>query len=145
MMLMAASLIHARPLACAAASASLNPARLVPQPPDLVKWVRREGGFVHHSIKIARLEEEQRNGDGLGLGLVASEDIPKGSDLIILPQHIPLRFEAKNGESSALIDLVRQIPGIFSTNSVSLSFIGWIIYQVFFFLTSIVIMWWYDE
>ncbi|KAL8520856.1 hypothetical protein ACS0TY_011418 [Phlomoides rotata] len=104
MMLMAASLIHTRPLACAAASASLYPERLVPQPPDLVKWVQREGGFVHHSIKVAYWKEE------LGLGLVASQDIPKGSDLIILPQHIPLRFEAKNGESSALIDLARQIP-----------------------------------
>lgn len=68
---------------------------------------------MHHSIKIANLVDEQRNGDGLGLGLVATEDISKGSDLIVLPQHIPLRFEAKDGESSALIDLARQIPGMF--------------------------------
>ncbi|KAL2233278.1 UNVERIFIED_CONTAM: hypothetical protein Sindi_1507800 [Sesamum indicum] len=110
MMLMATSLTHARPLAYAAASACLYPARLVPQPPDIIKWVRREGGFVHQSIKIAYLEEEKPNGLGLGLGLVASEEIPKGSDLIILPQHIPLRFDAKDGEPSALIDLARHIP-----------------------------------
>ncbi|KAL0446731.1 UNVERIFIED_CONTAM: hypothetical protein Slati_1801000 [Sesamum latifolium] len=110
MMLMATSLTHARPLACAAASACLYPARLVPQPPDLIKWVRREGGFVHQSIKIAYLEEEKPNGLGLGLGLVASEEIPKGSDLIILPHHVPLRFDAKDGEPSALIDLARHIP-----------------------------------
>ncbi|PIN01661.1 N-methyltransferase [Handroanthus impetiginosus] len=108
MMLMATSLTHVRPLACAAASASFYSGRLVPYPPDLMKWVRREGGFVHQSIKIAYLEEEEPK--GLGLGLVASEDIPKGSDLITLPQHFPLRFEAKDGESSILIDLARRIP-----------------------------------
>ncbi|KAH6792690.1 Rubisco methyltransferase family protein [Perilla frutescens var. hirtella] len=103
---MASSLIHRRPLASAAASAFLRPARLVPQPPDLIKWVRREGGFVHQSIKIAFLEEDKPNGLGLGLGLVASENISKGSDLIILPHHIPLRF----GESSALTHLAQHIP-----------------------------------
>lgn len=113
MMLMASSLTHARPIACAAASAFIYPSRLVSQPPDLIKWVRREGGFVHKSIKITYLEEENRNGLGLGLGLVASEDIPKGSDLITLPQHIPLRFEVKDGEPSTLTDLARYIPGTY--------------------------------
>ncbi|KAK6122274.1 hypothetical protein DH2020_043988 [Rehmannia glutinosa] len=108
---MITSLTHSRSLAyAAAASASFYPSRLVPQPPDLIKWVRREGGFVHHSIKIAYLEEEKPN--GLGLGLVASDDIPKGSDLISLPQHIPLKFEAKDGESSTLIALARQVPEV---------------------------------
>ncbi|KAL3635945.1 hypothetical protein CASFOL_020492 [Castilleja foliolosa] len=102
---MIASLTHVRPLACAAASACLYPARLVPQPPDLIKWVRREGGFVHHSIKVANLEEEKTN--GLGFGLVAADDIPKGSELISLPQHIPLRFDE---QSSTLIDLAQHIP-----------------------------------
>ncbi|XP_051145076.1 uncharacterized protein LOC127261001 [Andrographis paniculata] len=110
MALMASSLNHVRPLAYAAASACLYTTRLVTQPPDLVKWVQREGGFVHRSIKVGYLEEEKPNGLGLGLGLLASEDIPKGTDLITLPQHIPLRFEAKDGESSALIDLARHIP-----------------------------------
>ncbi|XP_057777551.1 LOW QUALITY PROTEIN: uncharacterized protein LOC130996060 [Salvia miltiorrhiza] len=108
MKLMASSLIHVRPLASAAASSFLRTSRLVPQPPDLIKWVRREGGFVHQSVKIAFLEEEKPN--GLGLGLVASEDIKKGSDLIVLPDHIPLRFEAKYAESSALTDLARYVP-----------------------------------
>lgn len=66
---------------------------------------------MHQSVKIAFLEEEKHN--GLGLGLVASEDIPKGSDLIVLPDHIPLRFEAKDGESSALTHLARYVPGTF--------------------------------
>lgn len=109
---MASSLIHVRPLASAAASAFLRPARLVPQPPDLIKWVRREGGFVHQSVKIAFLEEENPNGLGLGLGLIASEDIPQGSDLITLPHHIPLRFEAKDDQSSALTQLASHIPGM---------------------------------
>ncbi|CAA0841421.1 Rubisco methyltransferase family protein [Striga hermonthica] len=104
---MLASLTHSRPLACAATSACLYPTRLVPHPPDLIKWVRREGGFVHHSVKIAYLEDAKPNGLGLGLGLVASEDIPKGSDLISLPHHIPLRFD---GESSTLIELARHVP-----------------------------------
>ncbi|KAG8382709.1 hypothetical protein BUALT_Bualt05G0105600 [Buddleja alternifolia] len=107
MMVMASSLTHARrPLTT---SACVYPSRLVAQPPDLIKWVRREGGFVHNSVKIAFLEA-----NGLGLGLVASEDIPKGSELITLPQHIPLRFEAKDGDDSSssnnLIHLARHIP-----------------------------------
>lgn len=101
-MLMANSLTHVRPLTCAAAAV-----RLVPQPPDLIKWVKTEGGFVHKSIKIAQ-------GDSFGLGLVASEDIPKGSDLIALPQHIPLKFSGSSSEPenshSALIKLAHHVP-----------------------------------
>ncbi|KAL3347151.1 hypothetical protein AABB24_021032 [Solanum stoloniferum] len=104
MMLMANSLTHVRPLTCAAA---VYPSRLVAQPPDLIKWVKTEGGFVHKSIKIAQ-------GDSFGLGLVASEDIPKGSDLIALPQHIPLKFDGSSSESenshSALIKLAHHVP-----------------------------------
>ncbi|EXC16432.1 Histone-lysine N-methyltransferase setd3 [Morus notabilis] len=85
-MVMASSLTHFRRLTCAATDSSASyPARLVPQPPDLIKWVRRQGGFVHHSLKIA---QDSTN----GLGLLASDEIPKGSDLIALPHHIPLRF-----------------------------------------------------
>lgn len=77
------------------------------QPPDLIKWVKTEGGFVHKSIKVAQ-------GDTFGLGLVASEDIPKGSDLIALPQHIPLKFDGSTSESenshSALIKLAQHVP-----------------------------------
>ncbi|KAL3379123.1 hypothetical protein AABB24_000039 [Solanum stoloniferum] len=108
MMLMANSLTHVRPLTCAAAAAAaVYPSRLVSQPPDLIKWVKIEGGFVHKSIKIAQ-------GDSFGLGLVASEDIPKGSDLIALPQHIPLKFDGSSSESenshSALIKLAQHVP-----------------------------------
>ncbi|OMP12703.1 hypothetical protein COLO4_02853 [Corchorus olitorius] len=40
------SLTHFRPLTCAASAAAASyPARLVPHPPDLVKWVKREGGL----------------------------------------------------------------------------------------------------
>ncbi|XP_004228642.1 uncharacterized protein [Solanum lycopersicum] len=105
MMLMANSLTHVRPLTCAAAA--VYPSRLVAQPPDLIKWVKTEGGFVHKSIKVAQ-------GDTFGLGLVASEDIPKGSDLIALPQHIPLKFDGSTSESenshSALIKLAQHVP-----------------------------------
>ncbi|KAL2545867.1 Rubisco methyltransferase family protein [Forsythia ovata] len=111
-MLIVTSLTHARPLttAAAASSASFYPSRMVPQPPDLIKWVKREGGFVHQSIKIAQLEE---GSNGLGLGLVVSENIPKGSDLIALPRHIPLKFEAadaEDGAHSALVNIARHVP-----------------------------------
>ncbi|CAK9140311.1 unnamed protein product [Ilex paraguariensis] len=84
------------------------PTRLVPHPPDLIKWVRREGGFVHQSVKIAEVEPH-------GLGLVASEEIPQGSDLIALPEHIPLKFgslesEGGNGAFSVLVNLAQQVP-----------------------------------
>ncbi|KAI4357552.1 hypothetical protein L6164_001492 [Bauhinia variegata] len=105
-----ASLTHLRPLTCAAsASASASyPTRLVSQPPDLIKWVRREGGLVHQAVKIA--QDESR-----GLGLVAAEEIPKGSELIILRDHMPLRFnstelEHEDGLDSVLVNLASQIP-----------------------------------
>lgn len=104
-----ASLTHCRALTCAAtASASASyPARLVPHPPDLIKWIRREGGFVHPAVKIAQ-------DDSTGLGLVASAEIPKGSDLIALPDHLPLRFKSDgvDGLDSVLANLVHQVPGM---------------------------------
>ncbi|GMN38453.1 hypothetical protein TIFTF001_007675 [Ficus carica] len=105
-----ASLTHFRPLTCAAAVATASyPTRLVPQPPDLIKWVRRQGGFVHHSLKIA---QDSSN----GLGLLASDEIPKGSDLISLPHHIPLSFtplEPGSADSElhyVLLNLARHVP-----------------------------------
>ncbi|KAL5760923.1 hypothetical protein ACOSQ2_019761 [Xanthoceras sorbifolium] len=97
------SLTQIRPIKCAASYHT----RLVPQPPDLVKWVRREGGFVHQAVKIAPQQD-----DAYGLGLLASEDIPKGSLLISLPVHIPLKFESDdgNGADSVLVNLARQVP-----------------------------------
>ena len=98
------SLTHRRALTCAATASAAYPARLVPHPPDLIKWVRKEGGFVHQAVKIAQLHDET-----IGLGLVASEDIPKGSDLIALPHHIPLSFEF---DHSVLSNLARKVPGM---------------------------------
>ncbi|XP_047332485.1 actin-histidine N-methyltransferase [Impatiens glandulifera] len=100
---------HRRLLTCAATSAvsAFSSGRLVPQPPDLIKWVKREGGFVHPSIKIAQTDPH-------GFGLVASEEIPKGSDLISLPPHVPLRFDSDRGDNAAsysvLVNLSRQVP-----------------------------------
>ncbi|KAL9453473.1 hypothetical protein AB3S75_009139 [Citrus x aurantiifolia] len=98
------SLIHIRPITCAASYHT----RLVPHPPDLVKWVKKEGGFVHQAVKIFPQEDNET----YGLGLVASQDIPKGSLLIALPDHIPLNFEsdAGDGADSVLVDLASQVP-----------------------------------
>ncbi|KAI4313708.1 hypothetical protein L6164_026664 [Bauhinia variegata] len=103
-----ASLTHLRPLTCAASASASYPTRLVPQPPDLIKWVRREGGFVHRAVKITQDESK-------GLGLVAAEEIPRGSEIIVLPEHLPLRFrsvelEHEDGLHSVLVNLARQIP-----------------------------------
>ncbi|XP_027153552.1 histone-lysine N-methyltransferase setd3 [Coffea eugenioides] len=105
-MFMASSLFQVRPLTCAAAG-GLSSGRLVPQPPDLIKWVKREGGFVHQAVRVAQQLD--------GLGLIATAEIPKGSDLIVLPEHIPLRFEASEADSekgsySSLIKLAQHIP-----------------------------------
>ncbi|OMO60691.1 hypothetical protein CCACVL1_23950 [Corchorus capsularis] len=101
------SLTHFRPLTCAASAAAASyPARLVPHPPDLVKWVKREGGFVHDAVKIG-------HDTTFGLGLVASGQIPKGSDLIVLPDHIPLKFQSDNQDGAAdsvLLHLSQQVP-----------------------------------
>ena len=105
-----ASLTNCRPLTCAAtATASSYQERLVPHPPDLIKWVRREGGFVHQAIKISQ--------DGTNvLGLIASHDIPKGSQLIVLPDNIPLKFGDEDGVDEAhsvLVKLAQKIPGMY--------------------------------
>ncbi|KAK6931633.1 Rubisco LSMT, substrate-binding domain [Dillenia turbinata] len=99
----ASSLTHIRPLTFAAVAQ-----RLVPHPPDLIKWVKSEGGFVHPALRIAQ------SNDSLGLDLVSSEDIAKGSDLIALPHHIPLRFGSGDADRShsysVLLDLARRVP-----------------------------------
>ncbi|XP_022776463.1 ribulose-1,5 bisphosphate carboxylase/oxygenase large subunit N-methyltransferase, chloroplastic isoform X2 [Durio zibethinus] len=97
------TLTHFRPLTCAATAS--YPARLVPHPPDLLKWVKREGGFVHEAVKITQDTTH-------GLGLVASREIPKGSDLIVLPDHVPLKFQSDKGDGagSVLLHLSNQVP-----------------------------------
>lgn len=98
------SLIHYRPLTCSASAS--HPTRLVPHAPDLIKWVRREGGFVHEAVKIA---QDELN----GLGLAAADKIPQGSDLIALPHHVPLRFRSDGGNVAepVLADLASKVPG----------------------------------
>jgi len=103
------SLTHLRPLTCAA---SASASRIVPYPPDLLKWVTREGGFVHRALDIAQL------GSSNGLGLVAKDPIPRGSDLIVLPHHLPLRFTTLEHDP-LLHHLARQIPGIHSLSTES--------------------------
>lgn len=96
------SLTHLRPLTCAASAS-----RIVHHPPDLINWVTREGGFVHRAVKIAQLGSN-------GLGLVAKQEIPMGSELIVLPHHIPLQFPSLdvNPHDSALFQLACHVPGI---------------------------------
>lgn len=53
--------------------------------------------------------------DPYGFGLVVSDDVPIGSDLIALPHHVPLRFSENVegvGFESVLDDLGRRIPGM---------------------------------
>lgn len=101
------SLTHFRHLSCTASATSQ---RLEPNPPDLISWVKKQGGFVHPSVRIAQ------NGQ-FGLGLVASDDIASGSYLIGLPDHVPLRFglgdggDGDNGDS-VLVNVARKVPGI---------------------------------
>lgn len=102
-MLMSSSLSHVRPLTCSSSSSSSS--RIAPHPHDLIKWVTREGGFVHHAVKIAQLDSSN------GLGLVAKEDIPIGTDLIALPQHIPLHFNHDDNSHSLLLQLTSHVPG----------------------------------
>lgn len=105
----APSLTHLRPLTTYASSSSAIPTRLAPHPPDLIRWVRRQGGFVHKALKIT-VDEESSS----GLRLVASENVTKGSELISLPNHIPLCFpslDSSDAADSALIQLARRVPG----------------------------------
>ncbi|XWS34440.1 hypothetical protein CRYUN_Cryun21dG0038800 [Craigia yunnanensis] len=99
------SITHFRPLTCAAAASASYPARLVPHPPDLLKWVKREGGFVHDAVKITQ-------DTTYGLGLFASGEIPTSSDLIVLPNHVPLKFQSdkEDGAGSVLLHLSNQVP-----------------------------------
>jgi len=62
--------------------ASYSP-RLSPNAPDLVQWIRDEGGFVHEGLKL-------ENESFTGLGLVSSTPISAGTEIISLPRHIPL-------------------------------------------------------
>ena len=78
---------------------------------------------MHEALKIAQDSSH-------GLGLLAAEEIPKGSELIALPEHIPLRFgsvESDGGDeiSSVLVDLARQVPGWCAFPSILISLIAY--------------------
>ncbi|KAJ6820182.1 fructose-bisphosphate aldolase-lysine N-methyltransferase, chloroplastic isoform X2 [Iris pallida] len=97
----AASLTHLRrPMATCSA------ARLVPQPPDLIRWVRREGGSVHPGLKIVN----DGASSSLGATVLSTQPIPGGSDLISLPSGLPLRFDSSVEPGSALDRLARRVP-----------------------------------
>lgn len=103
-MAMASLAAHIRPFTCLGAS---QPSRLAPHPPDLVRWIKREGGFVHHAVKLSQETP-------FGVGLISAEHIPQGTDLIALPPHVPLRFESDDSSSSSsslLATLARRVPG----------------------------------
>ncbi|CAH8356846.1 unnamed protein product [Eruca vesicaria subsp. sativa] len=92
---------HIRPFTCLAAS---QPSRLAPHPPDLVRWIKREGGFVHHAVNLSQ-------DTPFGIGLISTEQIPQGTDLISLPPHVPLRFESDETTPSPLLAaLSRRVP-----------------------------------
>lgn len=110
--LLSSSLTHSsgngsrsRSLSCSAASAAAP--RLAPQPPDLVRWVQREGGFVHPALRVANHPEH-----GLGVSAAASDgDIPLGDVLIALPGRLPLRLRRPTGAADdVLVRLAQQVP-----------------------------------
>ncbi|PSR91042.1 Histone-lysine N-methyltransferase [Actinidia chinensis var. chinensis] len=110
------SLTHFRPLTCAAAAATSSsppcPSLRVPHLP-LTRPNQVGEEFVHQAVKIAQV-------DPYGLGLVSSEEIPNGSDLIALPHHVPLKFgslesDSGDGAYSVLVNLARQVPALNSS------------------------------
>lgn len=85
---------------------------------------------MHQAVKVA---QDTTN----GLGLVASEEIPKGSDLIALPHHIPLRFatlESNGGDGlhSALVNLASQVPGTCFHYTLVAIFDSWLTFFYFY-------------
>ena len=93
-----------RNLSCSAAAAP----RLAPQPPDLVRWVQREGGFVHPALRVTDHPEH-----GLGVSAAAADgDIPPGDVLITLPGRLPLRLRRPTSAADdLLVQLAQQVPG----------------------------------
>lgn len=95
-----------RSLSCCAAPAPAP--RLAQQPPDLVRWVQREGGFVHPVLRVANHPEH-----GLGVSAAAADGaIPLGDVLIALPGRLPLRLHRPTGAADdVLVQLAQQVPG----------------------------------
>jgi hypothetical protein len=95
-----------RGLSCSAAA--IDAPRIAQQPPDLVRWVQREGGFVHPALRVANHQEH-----GLGVSAGAADgDIPPGELLIALPGRLPLRLRRPTGTADdVLVQLAKQVPG----------------------------------
>nr|ADE77120.1 unknown [Picea sitchensis] len=81
--------------------ASYSP-RLSPNAPDLVQWIRDEGGFVHEGLKL-------ENESFTGLGLVSSTPISAGTEIISLPRHIPLSLPLVGAPSDQTDSLLSYI------------------------------------
>ncbi|KAH9295074.1 hypothetical protein KI387_038662, partial [Taxus chinensis] len=100
---------------------ALYSTRLSPNAPDLIKWIRDEGGFVHQGL---RLDNEGSS----GLGLVSSRFITAGTNLISLPRHIPLALppldSAPDHPDAVLIDLARRLPEELWTLRLGLKLLG---------------------
>jgi hypothetical protein len=103
-----------RGLSCSAAAAAAP--RLAPQPPDLVRWLQREGGFVHPALRVTDHPEH-----GLGVSAAAADgDIPPGDVLITLPGRLPLRLRHPTGAADdLLVQLAQQVPGNGLSDSVT--------------------------
>ncbi|KAM3225250.1 hypothetical protein ACQJBY_058163 [Aegilops geniculata] len=98
--------LRRRSLSCSAASAATAP-RIAQQPPDLLRWVQREGGFVHPALRVADHPEY-----GLGVSATAADGvIPPGDVLIDLPGRIPLRLRRPADAADALLmQLADRVP-----------------------------------
>ncbi|KAF7080258.1 hypothetical protein CFC21_084363 [Triticum aestivum] len=98
--------LRRRSLSCSAASGATAP-RIAQQPPDLLRWVQREGGFVHPALRVADHPEY-----GLGVSATAADGvIPPGAVLIDLPGRIPLRLRRPADAADAvLMQLADRVP-----------------------------------
>eukprot|EP01018_Ginkgo_biloba_P038165 Gb_41393 [translate_table: standard] len=95
--------------------------RLSPNAPDLMQWIRHEGGFVHQGLRLD-------DGGPSGLGLVSSQTISAGTEIISLPRHIPLALppldSAPDHPDAVLIDLARRLPEELWTLRLGLKLLG---------------------
>lgn len=102
-------------------SANARDLVLSPDAPDLVQWIRDEGGFVHEGLK---LESEGSS----GLGLVSSKAISAGTKIISLPRHIPLALPpldaGLNQTDAILLRVAEVVPKELWTLKLALKLLG---------------------
>lgn len=83
-----------------------------------------------------------------GLGLVATQEIPKGSQLIALADHLPLRFvplQSSSGDGvdevhSLLANLAQQVPGMHFSLFYAVDY--WIVLHFWFYI-QMCFSWWF--